>query len=112
MTNDKFMTIKNLAIAFLLFTSFALPVKAQTKLSESNSPENYPARTTPSIPNQIAEACIQNRADTLASPFTDVPQNHWAFKAVMTMHYCGAFRQAASPGLFQQTTPIPGQQTE
>jgi hypothetical protein len=110
MTDGKFMIvkftiIKNIAIALLLFTSFALPVEAQIQPSESNSSSDSPARTTPSTPNQVAEACIQNRAETLPSPFTDVPQNHWAFKAVMTMHYCGAFREAASPELFQQITP-------
>jgi len=106
------MTIKNIAIALLLITSFALPVKAQTQPSESNFPIDSPAQTTPSAPNQVAEACIQNRAETLPSPFTDVPQNHWAFKAVMTMHYCGAFRQAASPELFEQTTPVPARKLE
>jgi hypothetical protein len=104
------MRCKKFAIALFLFTSFALPVKAQTQPSES-SPSNSPNQTTPVL-NQVAEACIQNRAETLPSPFTDVPQNHWAFKAVMTMHYCGAFRQAASPELFQQTTLIPNRQTE
>jgi hypothetical protein len=106
------MIIKNIAIALFLFTSFALSVKAQTPPSESKFPSNSPAQITPSAPSQVAEACIQNRAETLPSPFTDVPQNHWAFKAVMTMHYCGAFRQAASPELFQQTTPIPSQQPQ
>ncbi|MBE9020231.1 S-layer protein [Chroococcidiopsidales cyanobacterium LEGE 13417] len=100
------MTIKNIAIALLLFTSFVMPVKAQTQPSESKSPLNSPTQTTPSAPNQVTEACIQNRAETLPSPFTDVPRNHWAFKAVMTMHYCGAFRQAASPELFERTTPV------
>ncbi|NHC36637.1 hypothetical protein [Scytonema millei] len=106
------MTIKNIAIAFLLLTSFAVPVKAQTQPSESKSPSKSPTEIAPSAPNQIAEACIQNRAETLPSPFTDIPQNHWAFKAVMTMHYCGAFRQAASLELFEKTTPAPDRQPE
>jgi hypothetical protein len=104
------MILKNIAVALVLFTSFALPVKAQTQSSKSQSPSNSPVQTAPSAPNQVAEACIHNRAETLPSPFTDVPQNHWAFKAVMTVHYCGAFRQAASPELFQQTTPLPERQ--
>ena len=106
------MMIKNIAIAFLLCTSFALPVKAQIQPSESNFLTEPPAQTTPSALNQVAEACIQNRAETLPSPFTDVPQNHWAFKAIMTMHYCGAFRQAASPELFEQKIPVPDRRTE
>ena len=106
------MTSKNIAIALFLFTSFALPVKAQIQPSESKSPADSPTQSVQSAPNQIAEACIQNRAETLPSPFTDVPQNHWAFKAVMTMHYCGAFRQAASPELFEQKTPVPDRQAE
>ncbi|MBW4578091.1 MAG: hypothetical protein KME42_00770 [Tildeniella nuda ZEHNDER 1965/U140] len=53
---------------------------------------------------QILEACVQNRADTLPNPFVDVPANHWAFKAVLTMHYCGAYRQATPPSLIEKLT--------
>jgi hypothetical protein len=53
---------------------------------------------------QVLEACVQNRAETLPNPFIDVPTNHWAFKAVVTMHYCGAYRQATSPNLLEQPT--------
>jgi hypothetical protein len=51
---------------------------------------------------QILDACVQNRAETLPNPFSDVSPNHWAFKAVLTMHYCGAFRQATPPRLIEQ----------
>ncbi len=50
-------------------------------------------------------ACVQNLAQTLPNPFTDVPSDHWAFKAVMTMHYCGAFRQTTPPALFKKLQP-------
>ncbi|MEG3882817.1 hypothetical protein QT971_01235 [Microcoleus sp. herbarium19] len=48
---------------------------------------------------QILNACVQNRAETLPNPFSDVPRNHWAYKAVLTMYYCGAYREATPPAL-------------
>jgi len=73
---------------------------------------NNPPRTIAQTPNdqaqaeptarQVLEACEQNRAETLPNPFVDVPANHWAFKAVLTMHYCGAYRQATPPSLIER----------
>ncbi len=60
--------------------------------------------------NQVLNACVQNQAQTLPNPFSDVPSDHWAFKAVMTMHYCGAFRQATPPALFKKLRPTASQQ--
>lgn len=101
------MKLHILATILLSTASLIAPVKAQE-----------PGTVEPSTPNtqaqpareQVANACIQNQAETLPLPFSDVSPNHWAFKAVMTMHYCGAFRQAAPPTLFQQTTPTQSQQ--
>ncbi len=56
---------------------------------------------------QIIDACVQNRAETLPNPFSDVPANHWAFKAVLTMHYCGAYRQATPAGLIDRLVNQP-----
>ncbi len=64
-----------------------------------------PSNSEPTKSNQVLNACVQNKAETLPNPFSDVPSDHWAFKAVMTMHYCGAFRQATPPALFQQLKP-------
>ena len=65
--------------------------------------------TTPAIADEpqpttqhILNACVQNRAETLPNPFSDVPANHWAFKAVLTMYYCGAYRQATPPRLIDR----------
>jgi hypothetical protein len=66
--------------------------------------------TSPAKPNQVLNACIQNQAETLPVPFSDVSPNHWAFKAVMTMHYCGAFRQATPPALWEQLKSTESQQ--
>ncbi|MDZ7957170.1 MAG: S-layer protein [Aulosira sp. DedQUE10] len=83
-------------VAVLLLANISLvnPVKAQ----EPNNNESAKS-------NPVVDACIQNRAETLPNPFSDVPSDHWAFKAVMTMHYCGAFRQATPSALFQQLKP-------
>ncbi|MBH8555488.1 S-layer protein [Nostocaceae cyanobacterium CENA357] len=62
--------------------------------------------------NQVLNACVQNQAQTLPNPFSDVPSDHWAFKAVMTMHYCGAFRQATPPALFEKFRPIESHQKQ
>lgn len=58
---------------------------------------------------QVLEACVQNRAETLPNPFVDVPADHWAFKAVLTMHYCGAFRQATPQRLIDRLVNPPQQ---
>ncbi|MBD2411075.1 S-layer protein [Nostoc calcicola FACHB-389] len=94
------MNCKILAtVVMLATTSFATPVKSQEPVTE-----------TPATSNQVVNACIQNQAQTLPNPFTDVPSDHWAFKAVMTMHYCGAFRQATPPALFEKLQPTERQQ--
>lgn len=69
-----------------------------------------PANTEPTQSNPVINACLQNRAETLPNPFSDVPSEHWAFKAVMTTHYCGAFRQATPPALFPKFRSIESQQ--
>lgn len=51
---------------------------------------------------EILDACIRNQAETLPNPYTDVEPTHWAYKAVLSMYYCGAFRQATPPALIEQ----------
>jgi hypothetical protein len=102
------MKLRILAIAALLSTTgLVAPAQAQEPTTVSPPTPTTQAQTSR---DQVANACIQNKAETLPVPFSDVSPNHWAFKAVMTMHYCGAFRQAAPPTLFQQVTPTQSQQ--
>lgn len=94
--------MKNKILALvLILTNIGLvnPAKAQESINSE-----------PAQSNQVVNACIHNQAETLPNPFTDVPSDHWAFKAVMTMHYCGAFRQATPPALFQRLKPTENQQ--
>ncbi|MEH2274099.1 MAG: S-layer protein [Nostoc sp.] len=94
------MNCKLLAtVVVLATTSFVTPAKSQE-----------PTTDTPGKSNQVLNACVQNQAETLPNPFSDVPADHWAFKAVMTMHYCGAFRKATPPALFQKLQPTNNQQ--
>jgi hypothetical protein len=86
-------------ITILATTALNFPVKAQSV-------------TPPTSDNQVLNACVQNQAETLPIPFSDVSPDHWAFKAVMTMHYCGAFRQATPPALFERLRPTQSQQTQ
>lgn len=95
------MNLKIFVTTVLLTTASTLaPVKAQN-----------PPTQTPTTSNQVLNACVQNRAETLPIPFSDVSPNHWAFKAVMTMHYCGAFRQATPPALFERLKPTESQES-
>ncbi|MDF5735232.1 MULTISPECIES: S-layer protein [unclassified Nostoc] len=86
-------------VVMVAITGFITPVKSQE-----------PTTDTPAKSNQVLNACVQNQAETLPNPFSDVPADHWAFKAVMTMHYCGAFRKATPPALFQKLQPTNSQQ--
>lgn len=70
-------------IAVLTATSFVAPVYAQ------NEP-NVKA-------DQVLQACAQDKADTLPIPFSDISPTDWAFKAVMSMYYCGAYRGSVPP---------------
>lgn len=83
----------------LAITGFITPVKSQE-----------PTTDTPAKSNHVLNACVQNQAETLPNAFSDVPADHWAFKAVMTMHYCGAFRKATPPALFHKLQPTDSQQ--
>lgn len=97
------MNLKLLATTILAATSLVVPVKAQ-----ESAPT--PTNQNPVAPNnQVLNACVENRAETLPVPFSDVPRDHWAFKAVMTMHYCGAFRQATPRNAFDKLQPTPSQ---
>jgi hypothetical protein len=101
------MTMTALAIASLatpLSAIAAQPTQPQDTIAQ--------AQAEPTA-RQILETCLQNRAETLPNPFTDVPANHWAFKAVLTMHYCGAYRQATPSSLIEQlTNQTPAQPTQ
>ena len=100
--------IRILALAALLsITGLVAPAKAEEPATVSPPTPTTQAQTTR---DQVANACIQNQAEILPAPFSDVSPNHWAFKAVTTMHYCGAFRRAAPPALFQQVKPTQSQQ--
>lgn len=86
--------------------TIAAPTEAE---NQPNSPKTAQTQLNS---RQVLETCVQNRAETLPNPFTDVSENHWAFKAVLTMHYCGAFRQATPPNLVERSvnqTEVPSQ---
>lgn len=87
------MKLRNLATISLLLTTtlFSTPIKA-----EENQPiiqQTIPIQAPPTR-EEILNACRQNQADRLPNPYTDVEPTHWAYKAVLSMYYCGAFLQA------------------
>lgn len=79
------MPLKFLALLGLLTTiSLAAPVKARPlKLSQAATPASP-------IKAEVLAACTNNQAQTLPNPFVDLSPDHWAFKAVMNLYYCGA----------------------
>ena len=106
MNYHRFNTVMLLAIAPLMMPLAgiaALPnhssrTSAQASIAQTPGDQGQAEPTA----RQVLEACVQNQAETLPNPFVDVPANHWAFKAVLTMHYCGAYRQATPPSLIER----------
>ena len=107
------MKVKSLmTITVLAIASLAAPLSAIAAQPTQPQHAIVQAQADPTA-RQILEACVQNRAETLPKPFTDVPTNHWAFKAVLTMHYCGAYRQATPSNVIEQlTNQTPAQPTQ
>ncbi len=94
------MKLTIFAAAILLISAgFSAPVKAQN--TAQVKPNNSLVQVQPTR-EQILNACVQNQAETLPNPFSDVPPNHWAYKAVLTMYYCGAYREATPPALIKE----------
>lgn len=98
------------AVVFLAIGTFATSTVAENASSvDAANTTNVVAQAAPT-PRDVLEACVQNRAETLPNPYIDVPANHWAYKAVLTMHYCGAYRQGTPPQLIERllnSTPSP-----
>ena len=84
----------------LIYTGLLAPANAQNTAQVQPNNSLVQVQTTR---EQVLNACIQNRAETLPNPFTDVPSNHWAYKAVLTMYYCGAYREGTPPALIKES---------
>ena len=84
----------------LIYTGLLAPANAQNTAQVQQNNSSVQVQQTR---EQILNACIQNRAETLPNPFTDVPSNHWAYKAVLTMYYCGAYREGTPPALIKES---------
>lgn len=95
-----------MTVGLLTIVSVASPLAALASESQQASEITAQAERTPTY-QQILNACAQNQAETLPNPFTDVPRQHWAFKAVVTLYYCGANRQATPSRMTEQPTEQP-----
>lgn len=92
------MKLKILAtVTFLASVSLIAPAQAEM-VQEQEAPGTEATPTS----EQVLQACAQDQAQTLPSPYTDVPQDHWAYKAVLSMYYCGAYRGQIPPEQFQR----------
>ncbi|MEN9219026.1 MAG: hypothetical protein Q6J33_08480 [Gloeomargarita sp. DG_2_bins_126] len=49
------------------------------------------------VESTVRQACATRRLLELPIPFADVPPDHWAFEAVMSLYYCGADRGGIPP---------------
>ena len=85
----------------ILLISACCSSPAQAQNPAPIKPNNSLVQVQPT-PEQILNACVQNQVETLPNPFTDVPSNHWAYKAVLTMYYCGAYREGTPPALIKE----------
>ncbi len=85
-------------VALLTWVGLVTPAKAEMAQVEQGAPTTEANPT----PEQVLEACAQDQAQTLPTPYTDVPQNHWAYKAVLSMYYCGAYRGQIPPEQLQR----------
>ncbi len=81
------------------FSALGLPGAA---LAQANLRELPPDLAEQLTTEQILQACAANQADTLPSPFPDVVPTDWAYKAVLTLYYCGAYRGAIPPETFRR----------
>ncbi|NER34533.1 MAG: S-layer protein [Oscillatoria sp. SIO1A7] len=96
--------ITTAATALLAIAIAGLAPIQQNARSQENAPEQP---VPPSIPagltrEEVLNACIQERAESLPQLYSDVPPTHWAYTAVQTMAYCGAYRSATPPSLIEK----------
>lgn len=90
-----------ISITLLTIMGSFTPLKAEEK--PLNLSQNFEQISSPTR-EEIINACIQNQADRLPNPYIDVEPTHWAYKAVLSLYYCGAFRQATPELLLRQKT--------
>ncbi len=94
---DGWSFMRRLSLPILLLITFLFNTAHPGAAQSENEP------TDPDLtPEEILQACAQDQADMLPSPFTDVVPTDWAYKAVLTLYYCGAYRGAIPPELYQQ----------
>lgn len=82
-----------LSIVVALLATSCVAARAEAKNLQPVEPVTPLVTEQPSA-ERILSNCAADKADTLPNPFTDLPSNHWAYKAVLSMYYCGAYRRA------------------
>ncbi len=63
-----------------------LTVPFKTQAAEAATPE-------------LLEACVAGDVTAFPNPFSDLDPDHWAYEAVIKLHYCGAYRGAIAPAV-------------
>ena len=87
------MKPRTLTTAVLLaLVGWGSPVLAQNPQPSPNQPDL----------DRVLTACSQDRAETLPNPFRDLEQTHWAYKAVLSVYYCGPYRGSIPPEQYKE----------
>lgn len=96
------MNLQHLFTSALVGAALSSLSLAGAALAQANLRELPPDLAEQLTTEQILQACANNQADTLPSPFPDVVPSDWAYKAVLTLYYCGAYRGAIPPEQFRR----------
>ncbi|MFQ3584323.1 MAG: hypothetical protein SNJ85_05235 [Cyanobacteriota bacterium] len=96
------MNIRHLLLSTFWLATLASLSLSGSALAQANLRELPPDLAEQLTTEQILQACASNQADTLPSPFPDVVPSDWAYKAVLTLYYCGAYRGAIPPEQYQR----------
>ncbi|AGY56963.1 hypothetical protein [Gloeobacter kilaueensis] len=68
------------------------------------------AQSSEPTEEQILQACARNTAASLPNPYKDLSPTHWAYRAVLSLHYCGAYRGAVPPERLRKAINLPQEQ--
>lgn len=91
-----------LGTAIALLTPLFLNSSALAEKSETTLRENTQTAQVTLTSEQVINACVEGRTETLPIPFKDLSPNDWAFKAVMNLYYCGVIGPNTPPEVIER----------
>lgn len=85
--------------ALMAIAGWVAPVRSQETQTVTDPATTAQGQVTK---EEIINACVQDRVETLPPLYADVPTDHWAYSAVQKISYCGPFRLATPPALIEK----------